>query len=142
MDMRTRTRLFATALATLMLVVALGAGGPAAASGESPSVTHRLLATVGDLLDVATYEVHTRFTNADGTTTDRSTPAVVGVPELVNVNRGLPDLAVTVTPLADRLRLSIDKLPTASSSLPVLVEAVFDLPGGLGGPERDRKSVV
>jgi hypothetical protein len=129
-----RLRELAAALVALATPLAAGAtvsvtAGPA---GATP-----VISTVADLVDVATYKVHTVRRNADGTTTDKTTAGLVAVPTLVDVDRSvvpLPDFTVTVMPIptpSPRIRIDIQRVTL--SKVPVLVEAVFDLPGGTQG---------
>lgn len=117
-------------LAALVALLAVAGTAPAAATDPVTKV----LASTLDVVNLATYEVRTVLQRSDGSRVERTAPAVVGTPTLVDVHGGIsaPDLTVSVLPRADRVRLAIDKLPTAPAALPVLVEAVFDLPEGQG----------
>jgi hypothetical protein len=127
----------ATLLVALVAVLATGTTAAVAEETTSTTSTTTVLSSVSDLLDVATYKIHTVRRNVDGTTTDRTTPAVVAVPTLVDVDSSplrVPDLSVTVTALptpSPRVRIDVQRLTLGK--LPVLVEAVFDLPGGTQG---------
>jgi hypothetical protein len=123
------------AAAGLALVV-VAAGAPLPARAES---TMGVVATasfgIAELLDLATYRVHTVRRNTDGTVTDRTVNAVVGVPRPVNVDASAlspPDLVVEVLPAPpNRVVLEIARL--GGGSLPLSVELLFDLPGPANG---------
>lgn len=133
----------AAALLTLLLsFVTTTPAAPVSAetSGGSPLTTVATAEsdnTVADLLDVLTYSVHSIRRNSDGTEIEKTRGGLVGVPTLVDVDRGLvpvPDFSVSVTPLptpTPRVRLDIVRL--AATKVPALVEVVFDLPGGARG---------
>lgn len=129
---RTRAAV-AHAIWSLAAIVVLPLLAASPADGDDATdVAGQLIATTSDVLDLLTYDVHTTFRRHDGSTVERTTGAVVGVPELVDVNGGLPDVTVSILPLLDRLRLSVTKLPTAPTRLPLKVEAVIDVPTGDG----------
>jgi hypothetical protein len=108
------------ALPLLLIILTLAP----AAQADSPA---------GDLVDLATYEIVTTYKSGDETFV-RTTPGLIGVPALVNVNRSalsVPDLAVLVTavPAPGIVSANITKLALPITPLPVKVELIFDLPG-------------
>ena len=89
---------------------------------------------LGEVLDLLTYRVHTVFEAPDGRTVERTVPAIVGVPAVIDVNRDLlPDLTAVILPVPPNLvTVSFKRLAAAPKPMPLLAEVLVDIPGGVG----------
>lgn len=101
---------------------------------EIPGQPSGLQIDLDEVLDLLTFKVHTVFERRNGTIVERTVPAIVGVPALVNVRGGLlPEILVEVLPLPPNLvTVSFVRLPTALGRMDVLAEVLVDVPGGVG----------
>lgn len=117
------------AFAVLLLLLSALTASPVARATAEPSGESSPI-TVSDIADLLTYEVQTTA-NRSGSPVTRSTPGLVAVPTLVDVDGSpipLPDLLVEVVALPPGI-LAITIQRTTPGLLPLRVELQFDLPG-------------